>query len=68
MQDAKWPPKFLMSLAGFYVNLDAHPIREEEGGEQAIIQYQSEVHREWINVITGNRSQKPFDISSINEE
>lgn len=68
MQDAKWPPKFLMSLAGFYVNLDSHPIREEEGGEQAIIQYQSEVRREWIDAITGNGPQEPFDISSINDE
>jgi hypothetical protein len=68
MQDAKWPPKFLMSLAGFYVNLDAHAIREEEGGEQAIIQYQAEVRREWIDAVTGNGSQDPFDISIINEE
>jgi len=68
MQDVKWPLKLLMLLAGFYVNLDTHPIREEEGDKQRIIQYQSEVCIEWIDAIISNGFQEPFDISSINEE
>lgn len=68
MQDAQWPAKHLVALAGFFVNLDAHEIREEEEGELALVQYQAEVRREWMDALTGSGSQKPFDISVINEE
>lgn len=68
MQDAQWPAKHMVALAGFFVNLDAHEIREEEGGEMALVQYQAEVRREWMDAITGIGTQKPFDISVINEE
>ena len=68
MQDAQWPTKHLVALAGFFVNLDAHDIREEEGGELALVQYQAEVRCEWMDAVTGIGSQKPFNISVINEE
>ena len=67
MQDAKWPSKHVEALAGLYVNLDAHEIREEESGEETLIQYHAEVRREWMDAITGNSIQRPFDISCINE-
>jgi hypothetical protein len=66
MQEAKWPPKHVEALAGLYVNLDAHEIREEEGGEEALVQYHAEVRREWMDAITGNGTERPFDISCIN--
>jgi len=68
MQEAEWPAKHVMALAGFYVNLDSHEIREEEGGEQVLVQYQAEVRREWMDALIGNGTQKPFDISIVNEE
>ena len=67
MQDAKWPTKHIESLAGLYVNLDAHEIREEESGEETLVHYQAEVRCEWMDAITGNGIQRPFDISCINE-
>ena len=67
MQEVKWPPKHVEALAGLYVNLDAHEIREEESGEETLVQYHAEVRREWMEAIIGNGIQRPFDISCINE-
>ncbi|KAF8986562.1 hypothetical protein BDQ17DRAFT_1259521 [Cyathus striatus] len=44
-----WSAHIIQVLSNFFGCLDAHPIREEEYGDKAIVKYQAIVRREWYN-------------------
>jgi len=67
LREADWPEKHITALASFYIGLDSHSLREEEGGEEILIEYQAEVRREWMDTLTGIGTQDPFDIGEISE-
>ncbi|KAF8987774.1 hypothetical protein BDQ17DRAFT_1258216, partial [Cyathus striatus] len=44
-----WPAHIIHALSNFFRCLDAHPIREEEYGNEVITKYQAIVRREWYD-------------------
>ncbi|KAF9005010.1 hypothetical protein BDQ17DRAFT_1240476 [Cyathus striatus] len=42
-----WPNHIIQAFADFFGILDAHPIREQEYGDETIVKYQAIVRREW---------------------
>ena len=67
LREADWPEKHITTLASFYIGLDSHSLREEEGREEILIEYQAEVRCEWIDTLTGIGTQDLFDIGEISE-
>ncbi|KAF9525831.1 hypothetical protein CPB83DRAFT_737474, partial [Crepidotus variabilis] len=65
--EKSWPNEHVESLVGLYTGLDSHSIREQEGGDQAVLQYHAEVLREWMDAVTSATGAEPFDISMINQ-
>ncbi|KAJ2920911.1 hypothetical protein H1R20_g16182, partial [Candolleomyces eurysporus] len=69
MKKEGWPQPHVVTLAQFFLELDSHPLRSEPGGEEALLTYQSDVHREWHDQLKSTDDEvQPFDISIINEE
>ncbi|KAF9010745.1 hypothetical protein BDQ17DRAFT_1234330, partial [Cyathus striatus] len=42
-----WPKHIIQAFTDFFGILDAHPIREQEYGDETIVKYQAIVRREW---------------------
>ena len=59
-----WPEKHARSLALFYANLELHPRKWQDDGQQALILYQSRVRREWFDALKWNEG---FNIVHIQE-
>ncbi|GLB39889.1 putative tyrosine recombinase [Lyophyllum shimeji] len=65
MSKADWPQSHVVALAEFFLNLEYHPYRRRQQGEQILITYQARVRREWHDALKG--SEPVFDISVIND-
>ena len=65
MQDAKWPPKFLMSLAGFYVNLDADVQQMSLGSDDVISRQQIDALDTLINKSDTSSRLTPYLYANI---
>jgi len=54
-----------MQLAKFFLNLDLHPIRSQEYGLLAVLQYQENVRWNWVMAI---RKGTPYGIGNISDD
>lgn len=68
MSNQGWDYDLTLSLAEFFIKLEAHAKRRIPGGEAALLLYQAEVRREWHAALSGPDPNAMFDISFINEE
>ncbi|TFK20374.1 hypothetical protein FA15DRAFT_720637 [Coprinopsis marcescibilis] len=63
-----WPEDHITSLETFFYQLDNSPLRRQELGEEAIIEYQAQVRQEWHRDLKAPGGDQVFDIGDINEE
>lgn len=54
-----WPVYAVEGWTDLYSGLDAHSIREEEYGEEAVIAYHAKVRREWFDLQARGRGMNP---------
>jgi hypothetical protein len=57
--DDVWPTYAVEGWTDLYSGLDAHSIREEEYGEEAVIAYHAKVRREWFDLQARGRGMNP---------
>ncbi|EIW54665.1 uncharacterized protein TRAVEDRAFT_50804 [Trametes versicolor FP-101664 SS1] len=63
-RNEQWESHALEMLSLFFIKLDAHPLRSEFKGNDAVIHYQAHYRREWHKAILRD---DPFDLSEIDE-
>jgi hypothetical protein len=65
MSKYQWSEKAINSFAQLFTQLELHPLRQREFGEQAIIVYQARVRREWHDQL---KLGSAFNIGILNED
>jgi hypothetical protein len=60
-----WPEYAVEGWSDFYSALDAHAIRQEEYGDEAVVLYHARVRREWYNMYTRGQG---MNLGIISEE
>ncbi|KIJ05220.1 hypothetical protein PAXINDRAFT_93743 [Paxillus involutus ATCC 200175] len=60
-----WPQEHQASLAIFFMTIISHESRTQPKGEAALLQYASQVRREWHDALTNE--DKGFNIGTFNE-
>ncbi|TEB24447.1 hypothetical protein FA13DRAFT_1638658 [Coprinellus micaceus] len=69
MNELGWLREVINTLAGLFLEMDNHPLQRETHGEEALVIYMAEVHREWHEQLKSmDDDVQPFDISAVNEE
>ncbi|TEB22827.1 hypothetical protein FA13DRAFT_1798534 [Coprinellus micaceus] len=67
--ERNWPREHVLALITHYMEMDNHPLRVQDHGEEALIIYMAQVYREWIEQVKSTEDHiEPFDIGSTNEE
>ncbi|XP_006456663.1 hypothetical protein AGABI2DRAFT_122550 [Agaricus bisporus var. bisporus H97] len=56
MAKCHWPPQLVQKFMDFFINLETHPIRSQPQGEQAILTYQDEAHRDWYRDLAASKA------------
>ena len=64
-QSGLWPTEHALSLASFFVALEAHPRKQQANGKQVLLLYQSRVRREWFEALKRNEG---FNIELIRDD
>jgi hypothetical protein len=65
MTRCQWPDEAITALAVFFTQIESHPFRLREFGEQALLTYQARVRQNWHD---GLKQNSAFDIALFNEE
>jgi hypothetical protein len=65
MNKLGWPEKHIDSFAHFYFQLDDHPMRELENGDEIILIFQATMRKEWHDALDRNEG---FNIAKINPD
>lgn len=65
MAKYQWSAKAISAFAQLFTQLEMHPLRQQEYGEQALIVYQAKVRREWHDQM---KLGLAFNIGVINED
>ncbi|KIK76209.1 hypothetical protein PAXRUDRAFT_170631 [Paxillus rubicundulus Ve08.2h10] len=60
-----WPAEHQATLAMFFIAITSHEIRTQPKGEQILLQYASQVHREWHDSLISD--DEGFNISTFND-
>lgn len=67
--EQNWPRGHVLALLTFFMEMDNHPMRRQQHGEDALLLYMAEVRREWHDELkSSDENVTPFDISCINQE
>ncbi|KAK1235051.1 hypothetical protein PQX77_001716 [Marasmius sp. AFHP31] len=64
IKQANWPEEHVLALVTFFHHLENHPLRQEEHGEDVLVQYQAKTQKEWFHQLKDNDG-RAFDISFI---
>ncbi|KAF8996944.1 hypothetical protein BDQ17DRAFT_1329721 [Cyathus striatus] len=65
MEDDVWPKEVVDSFSNFYMQLNSHPIREEENGNEALVIYHARAWKEWHDRLA---NKKGMSLVIINED
>ena len=60
-----WNKHEAKQLAGFFLELDIHPIRSQPYGLQTILRYQEKVRRDWTQAL---KTKNPYAIATISHQ
>ncbi|KAF8999605.1 hypothetical protein BDQ17DRAFT_1246359 [Cyathus striatus] len=64
-KDDVWPKEVVDSFSNFYMQLDSHPIREEENGDEALVIYHARARKEWHDRLA---NKEGMNLAIINED
>ncbi|KAF8154174.1 hypothetical protein B0H34DRAFT_790381 [Crassisporium funariophilum] len=67
MGQEEWPEQHIIALGIFFIKLECHRLRKQDGGDAVVLRYQAQVRREWTEALKSTSDEDVFDISVIND-